>query len=96
MIPDGFDTEEGKVYFAALMLGDTNSSEWQNWYFNEFRKTEYYHNKAMARLFDAWKRTPAPFGRMQKFSPWRTANEEKEWYEKVYGDDEWPSWAPQR
>lgn len=96
MIPEDFNTDEGKKHYALLMLGDNNSAEWQDWYNNTFKKTDYYHTKSMAKLFDAWQRSPAHFGRTTKFSPWINGAEEKEWYKKVYGDEEWPSWAPKK
>lgn len=70
-------------------------NEFRDWFFNEFKGSDLYYTKEMAGIFHGWAQTHVGGKKLgPSFDPFKSDKEEEEWYDKVFGSDPRPSWAP--
>lgn len=87
-------TATNKDDMSRLLYGPYDD-EFQEWFFGEFKNSDLYHTKEMAGIFHGWSQTHVGGRKLgPSFPAFKTDKEEKAWYDKVFGSDPRPSWAP--
>ena len=88
-------SEEGKMAYTRLMIGPWDDA-WYDWFKKEFKKSDLYWTKDFGVVLNTWNAPNISEGDELR-PPYKLMGkkEEKDWWDKVYGDSERPPHAPQ-